>query len=156
MNSVLKAQLSCLLRHLFSVRVNTPPLGAKDFPRCGLWYPAACGGVVHSESEDFLSHLLPPYDGGRLRRELNRTFGMGVDIVDIPPTLILPLRGGRKLFFWLNWGHINHSIYILSNENPKRQYNLDPLLPFIFSKRPSRWGICNSDTGLQTLDIRIL
>ena len=25
--------------------------------------------------------------------------GMGVDIVDLPPTLILPLRGGRKLFF---------------------------------------------------------
>jgi len=30
---------------------------------------------------------------------------MGVDIVDIPPTLILPLRGGRKLFFLTQLGY---------------------------------------------------
>ena len=69
-----------------------PPVEGR-FAGCLIWF------VIDSESEDFLSHPLPPCDGGRLRRELSRTFGMGVDIVDIPPTLILPLRGGRKLFF---------------------------------------------------------
>jgi hypothetical protein len=57
----------------------------------------------------FLSYLLPPcdaclpvgrgegWDGRRLRGPLARR---GVDILDLsPPTLILPLGGGRKLFF---------------------------------------------------------
>jgi len=56
--------------------------------------------VIYSESEDFLSHLLPPYDGGRLRRELSRTFGMGVDIVDIPPHLNPPPPRGEEVIFF--------------------------------------------------------
>jgi hypothetical protein len=42
------------------------------------------------------------WDGRRLREPLARR---GVDIMDIPPTLILPLRGGRKLFFLTQLGY---------------------------------------------------
>ncbi len=58
MNSVLKAQLSYLLRHLFRIR-------------------------------GFLISPPSPLRWGKV--------GMGVDIVDIPPHLNPPLRGGRKL-----------------------------------------------------------
>jgi len=63
-------------------------------PSCLIWF------VIDSESEDFLSHPLPPYDGGRLRRELSRTFGMGVDIVDIPPHLNPPPPRGEEVIFF--------------------------------------------------------
>jgi len=43
----------------------------------------------------FLSHLLPPYDGGRLR--------MGVDVLDLPPPESSPTVGGGT-YFWLIWG----------------------------------------------------
>ena len=74
MNSVLKAQLSYLLRHLFRIR-------------------------------EFLISPPSPLRWGKV--------GMGVDIVDIPPTLILPLRGGRKLFFLTQLG-FNGSLYSLT------------------------------------------
>ena len=65
MNSVLKAQLPYLLRHLFRIR----------------------------------RFLISPPSPLRWGKEV-----MGVDIVDIPPTLIFPLRGGRKLFFLTQLG----------------------------------------------------
>ena len=34
--------------------------------------------------------------------------------------------------------HINPFLGILSNESPKRKYNLDALLPFISSRRPRK------------------
>ena len=74
-----------------------PPVEGR-FAGCLIWF------VIDSESEDFLSHPLPPYDGGRLRRELSRTFGMGVDIVDIPPHLNPPPPRGEEVIFLTQLG----------------------------------------------------
>ena len=60
--------------------------------------------IMHLESDDFLFHLLPPYDGGRLRRELSRTFGMGVDVARLPPHLNPPPPRGEEVIFLTQLG----------------------------------------------------